>query len=68
MAQNIFTDPQFLDFIRQALLYILPSDPQVGLATRQHDSRQWRVVWQYFLDVRTTPCLQKQVLSSSIPK
>lgn len=49
--------PQFLDFIRHALLYMLPSEPQVGFETRQHDSRQCRVVWQCFLDVLTTPCL-----------
>lgn len=56
------THPQFLAFILQTLAYIFPSDPQAGLAFLQQDSLQCRVVWQYFLLVLTTPCLEKRII------
>lgn len=37
-----------------------PSEPQVGRATRQHDSRQVRVVWQCFRLVRTCAWEEKR--------
>uniref|UniRef100_A0A1A9ZRX8 Uncharacterized protein n=1 Tax=Glossina pallidipes TaxID=7398 RepID=A0A1A9ZRX8_GLOPL len=50
--------PQFEDRILQGLAYRRPSDPHVGLATRQHDSRHIRVDWQCLRLVLTTPCPQ----------
>ena len=57
---SLTTYPQLVAFILQALAYNLPSDPQVGLDALQQDSRQWRVVWQCFLLVLTTPCLETE--------
>lgn len=45
--------PQLEERILHALAYNRPSEPQVGRATLQHDSRQFRVLWQCFLLVRT---------------
>lgn len=45
--------PQLEERILHALAYRRPSEPHVGRATLQHDSRQFRVLWQCFLLVRT---------------
>lgn len=56
--------PQFEDRILHALAYKRPSDPQVGLATRQQDSRQFLVLWQCFLLVRTCWWMMKRLDNS----